>query len=104
VANVTIANREPWNHRRRITVENRRAHDDREDAAVNESKTTVRDGDVIEFSLRGERRTAEVMLVTDDGMALLDLFDGDRPAFARLEALEDVAVYSADASELATAA
>ena len=67
---------------------------------MTESETTVRDGDVIEFTLHGERRTAEVMLVTDDGLALLDLFDGDRPAFARVGILEDVAVYSADASEL----
>ena len=67
---------------------------------MTESETTVRDGDVIEFTLHGERRTAEAMLVTDDGLALLDLFDGDRPAFARISILEDVAVYSADASEL----
>jgi len=68
---------------------------------VNEFET--RDGDIIEFTLRGERRTAEVMLVTDDGMALLDLFDGDRPAFARLTALDDLAVYRADAAELVAA-
>ncbi len=67
---------------------------------MTELETTVRDGDVIEFTLHGERRTAEAMLVTDDGLVLLDLFDGDRPAFARLSILEEVAVYSADASEL----
>ena len=67
---------------------------------MTELETTVRDGDVIEFTLHGERRTAEAMLVTDDGLVLLDLFDGDRPAFARLSILEDVAVYRADASEL----
>lgn len=70
---------------------------------MNESQITVRDGDVIEFTHRGERRTAEVMLVTDDGMALLDLFDGDRPAFARVALLEDVVVYSGDATELLAA-
>ena len=71
---------------------------------MNQFENTVRDGDVIEFTHKGERRTAEVMLVTDDGVALLDLFDGDRPAFARLSMLRDVAVFSADASELVTAA
>lgn len=70
---------------------------------MNESLTTVRDGDVIEFTHRGERRTAEVMLVTEDGLVLLDLFDGDRPAAARLSALADVAVFSADPSELVAA-
>jgi hypothetical protein len=70
---------------------------------VNEPQTTLRDGDVIEFSLHGERRTAEVMLVTDDGLVLLDLFDGDRPAFARVNALEDVAVFAGDAGELLAA-
>ena len=55
----------------------------------------IKPGDVIEFTLRGERRTAEAMLVTDDGVVLLDLFDGDRPAWAELARLEDVAVFEA---------
>ena len=70
------------------------------DGPVNESESSVRDGDVIEFSLHGERRTAEVMIVTDDGLVLLDLFDGDRPAFARLAILEDVAVFRVDADDV----
>jgi len=65
--------------------------------------TSVREGDVIEFTLRGERRTAEVMLLSDDDQVLLDLFDGDRPAFGRLSTLADVAVFRPDA-ELVTAA
>lgn len=56
----------------------------------------VREGDVIEFTLRGERRTAEAMLVTDDHVVLLDLFDGDRPAWAQLGQLDDVAVFRPD--------
>ena len=58
-------------------------------------KTTpdLRAGDVIEFTHRGERRTAEVMLRTEDDQVLLDLFDGDRPAFGFVSALTDVAVY-----------
>ena len=65
--------------------------------------TTVREGDVIEFTHRGERRTAEVMIVSDEDQVLLDLFDGDRPAFARLSALVDVAVFRVDATELIAA-
>ena len=53
----------------------------------------VRMGDVIEFTLRGERITAEAMLVTDDDVVLLDLFDGDRPAWATLARLDDVVVF-----------
>jgi hypothetical protein len=64
----------------------------------------VQQGDVIEFTLRGERRTAEAMLVTDDGVVLLDLFDGDRPAWARLSQLEDVTVYRPDLDDTLVAA
>ncbi len=71
---------------------------------MTESSRDVRDGDVIEFTLRGERRTAEAMLITDDGLVLLDLFDGDRPAWARLSILDDVAVFRPDASQVVTAA
>ena len=56
----------------------------------------VRSGDVIEFTLRGERRTGDVMLVTDDGVALVDLLDDDRPAWARLEQHTDLVVFSPD--------
>jgi hypothetical protein len=63
---------------------------------VSETERVVREGDVIEFTLRGERRTAEAMLVTEDEVVLLDLFDGDRPAWARLSTLDDVAVFRPD--------
>ena len=65
---------------------------------------SVRDGDVIEFTFRGERCTAEVMLVTEDGFVLLDLFDGDRPAFAVLAVLDEVTVFRPDFDEVVTAA
>jgi hypothetical protein len=71
---------------------------------VNENLPTMREGDVVEFTHRGERRTAEVMLVTTDDVVLLDLFDGDRPAWARLDAIEDVAVYRPDAADALVAA
>lgn len=71
---------------------------------MNETTTIeVRAGDVIELTLRDERVTAEVMLVSE-GQLLLDLFDGDRLAFADLDALVDVAVFRPDAGDLATAA
>ena len=68
--------------------------------------TTVelREGDIVEFSLKGDRRTAEVMLVTSDDVVLLDLFDGDRPAWAHRAPLEDVEVYRPDAADLLVAA
>ena len=75
----------------------------KEHGEVSEQMIEVREGDVIEFTLRGERRTAEAMLVTD-GYVLLDLFDGDRPAFARLEMLDDVTVFRPELDEVISAA
>jgi hypothetical protein len=69
--------------------------------SVSEPNQTVKHGDIIELTLRGERRTAEVMLLTDDGVVLLDLFDGDRPAWARIASLEDVIVYAPDGALVA---
>jgi hypothetical protein len=75
-----------------------------EGAEVTESNRELREGDVIEFTLRGERRTAEAMLITDDDLVLLDLFDGDRPAWAPLSILDDVAVFRPDPNPVVTAA
>ncbi len=72
--------------------------------AMNEINRLVSDGDVIEFTLRSERRTAEVMLVTEDDVVLLDLYDGDRPAWARLAQLEDVAIFRPELAEMFAAA
>ena len=72
--------------------------------AMHEINRLVSDGDVIEFTLRAERRTAEVMLVTIDDVVLLDLFDGDRPAWARRATLQDVAVYRPDLADVLVAA
>jgi hypothetical protein len=69
---------------------------DAEDSVMKETGEVVNEGDVIEFTLNGERRTAEAMLVTDDGIVLLDLFDGDRPAWARVSLLADVTVFRPD--------
>ena len=65
---------------------------------------TMREGDIIEFTLKGERRTAEVMLVTMDDVVLLDLFDGDRPAWARPATIVDVTIFRPDAAEILVAA
>ena len=64
----------------------------------------MREGDVVELTLRGERRTAEAMLMTADDVVLLDLFDGDRPAWAHLAQLEDVVVFRPDVGVDAAAA
>jgi hypothetical protein len=77
---------------------------DAEDSVMKETDQAVNQGDVIEFTLHGERRTAEAMLVTDDGIVLLDLFDGDRPAWARVSLLADVTVYRPDTDEALVAA
>jgi hypothetical protein len=74
-----------------------------EDNDVRESNNNVQHGDVIEFTLHGERRTAEAMLLTDD-LVLLDLFDGDRPAWAELSALEELAVFRPDTEPVVSAA
>ena len=69
-----------------------------------QSNSNVQEGDVIEFTLRGERRTAEAMLITEDDLVLLDLFDGDRPAWARLSILDEVVIFRPDADYASTAA
>jgi hypothetical protein len=61
-------------------------------------------GDVVEITIRGERRTAEVMIVSEGDQLLLDLFDGDRPVFARASSLVDVAVFRPADDELLVAA
>jgi phosphopantothenate synthetase len=71
---------------------------------VTESNGEIEEGDVIEFTLRGERRTAEAMLITEDDVVLLDLFDGDRPAWARLSILAEVAVFRPDTNHVVSAA
>ena len=50
-------------------------------------------GAVFEFTLKGERRTAVAMLVTDDDVVLLDLVDDERPVWAHRSQLKDVAVF-----------
>src|SRR4029079_15011172 len=64
----------------------------------------MREGDVVEFTHRGERRTAEVMLVTPDDVVLLDLFDGDRPAWARPATMTDVCIFRPDSADVLVAA
>jgi hypothetical protein len=67
-------------------------------------ESTVKDGDVVEFTLRGERQTAIAMLVTEDDLVLLDLVDGDRPAWAWLSSVEDLVVFRPESVDFATAA
>jgi hypothetical protein len=60
-------------------------------------------GDVIELTLRGERRTAVAMLVSDD-VVLLDLVDDDRMAWARWSTLQDVVIFRPEPTEVLAAA
>jgi len=71
---------------------------------MNERNEDIQVGDIVEFTVKGERRTAEIMLVTMDDVVLLDLFDGDRPAWARRATLEDVAVFRPDLVDVLVAA
>ncbi len=71
---------------------------------MDEHSQDIEVGDVIEFTVQGTRRTGEVMLVTTDDVVLLDLFDGDRPAWARRATLEDVAIYRPDFADVLVAA
>jgi hypothetical protein len=79
-----------------------------EGSAMDRSNETtaqgLRAGDVVEITIRGERHTAEVMLVSEDEQLLLDLFDGDRPVFARASALVDVAVFRPETADFVVAA
>jgi hypothetical protein len=67
-------------------------------------RPNMTEGDVIEFTLRDQRHTAVVMLMTDDDIVLLDLVDGDRPAWAGISTLQDVAVFSPEPGEVLVAA
>jgi len=71
---------------------------------TSEIDPTLTEGDVIEFTLRGERRTAVTMLITDDDVVLLDLVDGDRLAWARWATLEDVTIFRPEPGEVLVAA
>ena len=71
---------------------------------MNEQHEDFQVGDIVEFTLKGGRRTAEVMLVTTDDVVLLDLFDGDRPAWANRATLQDVAVFRPDLTDVLVAA
>ncbi len=53
------------------------------------------EGQIIEFTLDGERRTAEAMLQSDN-MVLLDFFDGDRPVLTTLDRLVDLEIFRPD--------
>jgi hypothetical protein len=77
---------------------------DESEDIMNTGQGSVHEGDVIEFTLHGERLTAEAMLVTDDDVALLDLFDGDRPVMARISELVDVTIFRPDAADVLAAA
>lgn len=59
------------------------------------------EGDIVEFTTHGVRHTAEVMLLTDEGMVLLDLFDGERPVLTHLSKLTDLQVFHPEVDPVA---
>ena len=69
-----------------------------------QTKPSMTEGDVIEFTLRDRRHTAVVMLMTDDDIVLLDLVDGDRPAWAGISTLQDVEIFTPEPGEVLAAA
>ena len=71
---------------------------------MNQIERSMTAGDVIEFTMHDQRHTAVVMLMTDDDIVLLDLLDGDRPAWACISTLLDVAIVTTEPGEVLAAA
>ena len=71
---------------------------------MNQTERTMTAGDVIEFSMHDRRHTAVVMLMTDDDLVLLDLLDDDRPAWAGVSSLHDLAIFTPESGEVLAAA
>ena len=71
---------------------------------MNQIERTMAAGDVIEFTMHDQRHTAVVMLMTDDDVVLLDLVDGDRPAWAGISTLREVAIFAPEPGEVLAAA
>jgi hypothetical protein len=79
-------------------------HSEPTGGAMNEIERTMRAGDVIEFTMHDARHTAVVMLMTDDDVVLLDLIDGDRPAWAGISSLRELAIFMPEPGEVLAAA
>jgi hypothetical protein len=75
-----------------------------EEVPMNEQMPMVNAGDVIEFTLRDERVTAVVMLVSDEGAILLDLLDEGGLAWGDVDRLTDLAVFRPQRAGVAAAA
>ena len=71
---------------------------------MNQIEQSMTAGDVIEFTMHDERHTAVVMLMTDDDLVLLDLLDDDRPAWAGISSLHEVAIFTPASGEVLAAA
>jgi hypothetical protein len=71
---------------------------------MNQIQRTMTAGDVIEFTMHDQRHTAVVMLMTDDDIVLLDLLVGDRPAWAGISSLQEVAIFIPESDEVLAAA
>ena len=71
---------------------------------MNQIERTMTAGEVIEFTMHDQRHTAVVMLITDDDIVLLDLLDDDRPAWAGISNLQDVAIFTPEPGDVLAAA
>ena len=71
---------------------------------MNQIERSMTAGDVIEFTMHDQRHTAVVMLMTDDDLVLLDLLDGDRPAWAGISRLQEVAIFTPESGQVLAAA
>ena len=76
----------------------------RPEGATEQIERTMTAGDVIEFTMHDRRHTAVVMLLTDDDIVLLDLLDGDSPAWAGISSLQEVAIFTPEPGEVLAAA
>jgi hypothetical protein len=90
---------------RRVTiVEDERAASEPR-GAMNQIERTMTAGDVVEVTMHVQRHAAVVMLmVTDDELVFLDLLDGDRPAWAGISSVQEVAIFTPESGEVLAAA
>ena len=86
-------------HARRVTITEDGRATRRLRGAMNQIERTMTAGDVIEFTMHDQRHTAVVMLMTDDDLVLLDLLDGDRPAWAGISSLQEAAIFTPESGE-----
>jgi hypothetical protein len=89
---------------RRVTIVEDEGAASESRGAMSQTERIMTAGDVIEFTMHDQRHTAVVMLMTDDDLVLLDLLDGDRPAWAGISSLREVAIFTPELGDALAAA